>query len=364
VLFLVTSGTGLQGVYGQSGYDTVLRKLNTIAKLDATTTLRILDDANSMQDGSQAKSLDANALYGSLKSISGAINNSDSILIVGDQRVFPSFQIPNPVTDRNIDPDIAVVTDNPYGDFSGQQPADCTQPTLAVGRIATGVSDSAQDLCNLLDWQILFRQRRPQRYGYVEVTSRQWQDTSSFILSALTPSQRVFISPDSRISASNASSFDCKYLYCNLHGFIDRAEWMGFDQGLSAPVPAITPDAFQPEYVSGTVVFTEACYGLATSGKVRSSSCALSLLAAGAGAIIGSTGLAYGTATVAPQNLIDADAMAGGFFNNALTAGKSVGDCIKAARRQLSRGTSSTDVFVKKTLLEFQLLGDPSYAAS
>jgi hypothetical protein len=139
---------------------------------------------------------------------------------------------------------------------------------------------------------------------------------------------------------------------------------MGYDQGLSYPVPAITPDAFESQYVSGAVVFTEACYGLATFGRSTSSSCALSLLAAGAGGIVGSTGLAFGTATAKPQDLIDADAMARGFFNTALIPGQTLGTCLKAARSQLLQTSSSADVYVRKTLLEFQILGDPSYAIS
>jgi hypothetical protein len=139
---------------------------------------------------------------------------------------------------------------------------------------------------------------------------------------------------------------------------------MGYDQGLGCPVPAVTPDAFQSQYVNGTICFTEACYGLATSGLATGSSCALSLLAAGALGVVGSTGLAFGTATVQPTDLIDADAMARGFFNTALTGGQSLGSCLLQARQQLLRTSLSTDPFVKKTLLEFQLLGDPSYVIS
>jgi hypothetical protein len=233
-----------------------------------------------------------------------------------------------------------------------------------VGRIATGVSDSAQALCSLLDWQIAWRQQKPLRSGYVEVTSRQWQDTSSFVLSALGSSQRVYVSPDQRITAGNAANLDCKYLYCNLHGFASGGPWMGYDQGLSWPVPAVTPDAFQSTYVNGTICFTEACYGLKIDSLSTGSSCALSLLAAGAGGVIGATGLAFGTATAKPQNLIDADAMAQGFFNKAIQGGQKLGDCMQAARTQLLSTSSPSDPYVKKTLLEFQLLGDPSYAAS
>ena len=362
-LWLISSSAGLQTVYGQAGYQAILQKLNALTAVGGTT-LRLLDDATSMRGAPPAKTSDAGALRDAWKLIGSQLGAQDSVAIIGDQRVFPSFAVSNPVNDRTIDPDTFVLTDNPYGQFDSSDPADCTQPPVPVGRIAPGVSDTAQDFCSLLDWQILLRTQKPQRTGYAEVTSRQWQDTSSFVLAALASPQRVFVSPDSRISASNAYNLDCRYLYCNLHGFIDSPAWMGYDQALTYPVTAITPDAFQAQYVSGTVAFTEACYGLTTSGKSRTSSCALSLLAAGAGAIIGSTGLAYGTFTATPQNLIDADAMARAFFNTALIPGTTVGNCLKAARAALARTSSSADAFVRKTLLSFQILGDPSYVAS
>ena len=366
MLYLITSASGLQNVYGQDGFRNVVQSLNTLAA-GGGIAVRFLDDKQSMQGATPAQSQDPVGLRTAWQQIGVRLNLlQDYAVIVGDQRVFPSFSVANPVTDRSIDPDSNVLTDNPYGDFNTPQPSDCIQPQLAMGRIQAGTSDGAQDLCNILNW-ISLRSQGPTRTGYVEVTSRQWQDTSSFVLSALASSQRVFVSPDSRISASNAASLDCKYLYCNLHGFVNNPAWMGYDQGLAYPVPAITPDAFQSQYVSGTVVFTEACYGLAVDGKARSSSCALSLLAAGAGAVVGSAGLAFGTATATPQNLIDADVMARAFFNNALLTGQvrpTVGRCLAAARSALVQTASSADVFVKKTLLAFQILGDPSYALS
>lgn len=352
---LVTSAAGLLSAYGQDGYQAILKSLQALAQAQGTP-LRVLDDASTMQGGAPAKSQDPNDLRAAIASLKPQV-----ISIIGDQRVFPSFSVANPVSDRSIDPDPMVLTDNPYGDFAGSQPGDCLLPAIAVGRIAPGVSDSAQDFCNLLNWQLTLKQNKPLRTGYVEVTSRQWQDTSNFVLSAA--AARVFVSPDDRFNASNAANLDCRYLYCNLHGFLNNSAWMGYDQGLSYPVPAITPDAFQSQYVSGAVVFTEACYGLATSGKATNSSCALSLLAAGAGAVVGATGLAFGTATFQPQNLLDADVMARVFFNSALNQG-TVGTWLLNARTQLSQTSSLSDVYVRKTLLEFQILGDPSYAPS
>ena len=354
--WILTSMAGLTAIYGADGAPTIQAKLAQLASASGAELHLLAANANSSAGSPPL----APALYAELKQLrSGA--SPDSILIVGDQRVFPGFSLPNPVADRSIDPDLSVLSDNPYGQFDWTQPQDAVLPPCAVGRIAAGVNESAAGLCALLDSQINLRQGHRMKSGYVEIVSRQWQDASNSVLSFTTPSSRVILSPDGRVTAANASSLDCKFLYCNLHGFLNASAWSGYDNGLSFPVPALTPDAFQSDFVGGTVVFTEACYGLAISGKSTGASNALSLIAAGAAAVVGATGLAFGTATAQPQNLIDADVLARGFFNSAASAGTSLGECLANARSALSGTSSRSDPFVVKTLLEFQLLGDPSY---
>lgn len=362
----VTSAAGLRGAYGTDGYTLILQQLDALvvaaASKSSGSRLLVLDEPSSMQASPVADGQDAASMRMALAAAFPGGTTPDGVVIIGDQRVVPSFSVTNPVTDRTIDPDVNVLTDNPYGYFSSTQPADCLIPPIPVGRIAGGVDGSAQDFSNLLNWQTALRNQSSIRTGYIEIASRQWQDASSFVLSSVGVS-RVFISPDSVLNATNASNLDCKYLYCNLHGFANLPAWMGYDPGLGYPVIAVTPDAFQPQYMSGTVAFTEACYGLSTYGKATYASCALSLLAAGAAGVVGSTGLAFGTATVKPLNVIDADALAQGFFNNVLQPNKTIGQCLIAARNQLSQ-TTPTDMYVRKTLLEFQLLGDPTYVLS
>jgi len=364
-LFIVTSSAGMQSVYGASGYQLILAKSRELASSVPHAKFYALDDGILMGQLAAAKDNTApslSAALGQLTRIPPAPNNSErSILILGDHRIFPYFEVPNPVQDR-IDPDPNVLTDNPYGSGGSQNPGDWLRPDLLpVGRIAAGVSDSAQDFCKLLDVQISLRKTRPIRAGYVEVTSRQWQNTSAFVMSALASPKRVYVSPDDRIAAPNASNLDCKFLYCNLHGFLNQSAWQGFDPGTGSYVPALTPDAFAAQYLQGSIVFSEACYGLQTQGRNTSSSCALSLLAAGA-AVVGSTGLAFGSSTPQPQTLIDADALARGFFNQSLQPKATLGSCLQAARLSLRQSAPTLDAYLRKTLLEFQLLGDPSYA--
>jgi hypothetical protein len=355
---IVTSAAGLRATYGEGGAMLVETKLAQVVSTLPSARLQTL-----------ASPSVATALHAELKS---SISQqrvtqeqlTSGILIVGDQRVFPSFVVPNPVSDRILDPDTTVLTDNPYGQFDWQQPEQCILPPFPVGRLAAGASDPPTSLCSLLDSLIALRRQAGLRTGYVEITSRQWQDASRSVMSTLAPSARVIVSPDGRVTAANPAALDCRFLYCNLHGFPNDSAWSGYDNGLSRPVPALTPDAIQTQFVSGTVVFTEACYGLATSGKKTAASNALSFLSAGAAAVIGSTGLAFGTADVKPQDLIDADVLARSFFNSALRSGSSIGQCLLQARKSLRATAPISDVYLIKTLLEFQLLGDPGYVAS
>lgn len=355
MLLVISSWAGLESAYGEAGANQLRASMNGIAAAISGAQFALLQSP-----------LDANALYAELKSwLAGrsitTVQLADGILIVGDQRVFPSFSIPNPVGDRATDPDGMILSDNPFGQFDWTTADQATLPPVAVGRLAAGVDQPATALTGLLNAVAGRRSRGSMRTGYVEVTTRQWQNASSSVLSATAPSTRVFVSPDQRIDASTASALDCRYLYCNLHGALNAAAWYGYDNCLSSMTPAVTPDAFQPSFVSGTVAFTEACYGLATMGKRTSGSNALSLLAAGAASVVGATGLAYGTADPNGQNLIDADVMARTFFNTITGGGVSVGQALLAARRALSSTGAAGDAYLRKTLLEFQILGDPSY---
>ncbi len=356
---VVTSSAGLAATYGPAGAAMIEARLPLLASAIGNASVQIL------ASGSASATPDASTLYAELKNNINTQRVQDQlrsgILIVGDHRIFPGFTLSNPVTDRSLDPDTTVLTDNPFGQFDWQAPEQALVPEISVGRVAGGVELSAEGFSALLDTMIAQRRRGSLRAGYVEITSRQWQNSSSSVLSALASPARVIVSPDGHVTPVTASMLDCKFLYCNLHGFVNDSAWRGYDDGTGSLLTAVTPDCFQPAYVSGTLAFTEACYGLATRGKATSGSCALSLLAAGAAGVIGSTGLAFGTADVKSQNLIDADLLARNFFNRALTPGSTTGGSLFLARKALQASAPASDAFVKKTLLSFQLLGDPSY---
>jgi hypothetical protein len=154
---------------------------------------------------------------------------------------------------------------------------------------------------------------------------------------------------------------DHEFLYFNLHGFDGAAEWKGYDSVQERFVTAVTPDAFDREYVSGSIVFAENCYGAQTPGRTPSNSCALRLVQQGA-AFVGATGLAYGSHLAPNFFLDDADALARSFWSE-LTAGVTLGESLRRARTAYygDTNTPETNPFKRKTLLQFVLLGDPGW---
>jgi hypothetical protein len=167
------------------------------------------------------------------------------------------------------------------------------------------------------------------------------------------------------VAAANAVELDARFLYCNLHGFSGDPAWKGYDDVGRRFVTALSADSFSSDFIAGSFIYTEACYGLQTAGRTPASSCALAALAAGAAAVVGATGLAFGSLPPGgPANLIDADALARGFFQAALGPNATAGGCLQQARDAFRSSASGLDSFARKTLLQFQLLGDPTLYVS
>ena len=360
-LLIVTQSSGLLTAYGPAGQQQILTKLQAYAaSLPANSAqVALLDDPVSMNPfGPPASPNNPSSLHDAISRVTAAVTSIETILIIGDNNVFPYWQLPNPVTDRSLDPDLQILTDNPYGDVAGSDPNSSFEPPIIVGRICAGAGESAASLGGLLDNAIANHAARPLRGGYVEITNRAWTDSSASVCSAVAGAGRVLVCPNDAVTAANRNALDCALLYCNLHGFTNSSSWNGSDP-VRGFVPAVTPDSFDAQFVSGTTVFTEACYGLQIANRSTSGSCALTLLSCGAAAVVGATGLAFGSATEKPLDLIDADALTQAFFDTALN-GDSIADCLRAARKNFA---GNLDPYQKKTLLQFQILGDPTLAA-
>jgi hypothetical protein len=360
-LLAITRAAGMISAYGQDGYSQILAKLAEFGRSAGGLSVAVLDDAASMHNfGGPAAGADAASLQVTAARAASLVDSLTGVLIIGGDNVIPFYPIPNPVKDSAIDPDPVVYTDNPYGLDRAFDLQASLNPTFAVGRICAGAGEPASALCAVLDNAIGNRSRRTVRAGYVEVTNRVWENVSTSVVSALAGAGRTLVCPNDRVTAANANVLDCKYLYCNLHGFLNDSAWRGEDP-VRGYVTALDPNSFQSDYVSGTFVYSDACYGLQTAGRRTTGSCALTLMARGAAAVVGSTGLAFGTAPGGPLDVIDADALTRAFFTQ-VKIGGTIGDCLKRARSAFAPGR--LDAYQKKTLLQFQLLGDPTLAVN
>lgn len=363
-MLLVTSlASGLLSAYGVDGSQQVEAAMADFVSSAPGSQIVLLDDAAAMAPfGGAVSAPNPPSLAASLGRVVSS-TGADAVLIVGGHEIFPFYSILNPVVNP-IDPDTAVLTDNPYGANGSPAVADWLNPAIPVGRVCAGPGDSADAFCAILEGLAANRLNRSPRAGYIEITNRDWQDASFSVISEMPAPGHLFISPDDAITPANSEDLDAHFLYCNLHGFTGDPAWKGYDDVRRVFVPALSADSFLPAAVSGSVIYTEACYGLETAGRPISGSCALSALAAGAAGIVGASNLAFGSLPGPSPNLIDADAFARAFFQAALQPNATLGDCLRAARSSfLASSGPSPDPFAVKTLLQFQLLGDPTFVA-
>jgi hypothetical protein len=152
------------------------------------------------------------------------------------------------------------------------------------------------------------------------------------------------------------------FLYFNLHGLKERADWFG-ERGSSDPAeyPQF-PLALAPHLVSqlqGSVVFSEACYGGYVLRKNPETSLALRFLEMGADCFVGASAIAYGPHK--PPST-EADLLCKYFYQYVLR-GSPYGNSLMHAKRdfvkKMFRVQGYLDEDDRKTLSEFNLFGDP-----
>jgi hypothetical protein len=359
MMLAVTVRGNLEGRYGSQGYQQIRTALESYAD-EADARLVALDDAEDMtaMNLPAATGADAGTLLLSLRAVRSKLSSVDSILLVGGDAVVPHWRMTNPV-DRGVDPDPNVLSDNPYG-TDADSLEQYLAPPLAVGRLTDFPRGSTDDFVQLIESATKSREARTQRSGSVAITSMDWSDYSHQAAGAL-PAVSWYFSPGYLMNRGHGADADHEFLSFNLHGFDGKPDWSGYDSVQERFVTAVTPDAFEQQYVSGAVVFAENCYGAQTPGRTPANSCALSLVQQGA-AFVGATGLAFGSHLAPNFFLDDADALARSFWSE-FTSGTKLGEALRRARADYLNdpNTPETNPFKQKTLLQFILLGDPGW---
>lgn len=357
MMLAVTLKAPIQAASGTDGYAQIRSAIDTYVQGQGGKTLALDDQAEAALIGiPPALSADAGSLLIAIRSAVSAVAGTTSLLLMGNENVIPFFRLPNPVADRNVDPDSTVPSDNPYGSCADTQ-AQYLAPPLPLGRIPFPVTGSAADALTYLEGANAYRAARLTRTGSAVITNADWSLFTQSAAASLPGPVDFHVSPGYQLT--DPSNIQRGFAYANLHGFSGDGEWKGYDSVQGQFFPVVSPSALQIQTLSGSVVFAENCYGAQIAGRTPANSCALALARQGA-AFIGASGLAFGSFLSPRMFLQDADALASSFFSECAT-GATVGSALAKARADYLSDGSSTDAFKQKTLLQFLLLGDPTW---
>ena len=291
----------------------------------------------------------------------GAELVSSSLVLIGGPRLLPFFQVPNPAL-GGVDQDFLIDTDNPYG-ADGTGIESWLLPKAAVGRILDGGTSSAEDFRKILRCVITNHGDRPNQFGSVaflegawsERILKSWRDQGG---TTLPPPLRLLEAP-SRRSSDGSADVAGRFLYFNLHGFSDQADWFGYDPRTDQFVSCVSPNDLRSEGVAGASVFIANCYGGNTREKSAANSGLMRLLQNGSGPIVAASGLAFGSYDQG-QLLDNADEFAQHYLS-CVTQGMASGMALVEARRRyfVSASEDKWNVYEMKTALQFSLFGDP-----
>lgn len=281
------------------------------------------------------------------------------VLIVGDGGIVPFHRLDNP----SVDDDEHVLSDHPYGTIA----AEPLRAARAVGRIpdaGLGVLLAALRGAAAAHRRLAAGRHprlAPEAFGY---SASIWKRAARGAFTAVGEPGALRLSPPlSSAELPHPGPDGPRYRYYNLHGLVDAAEWLGQrDPAYPAGYPefpvALTPDdlAFAP----GCVALSEACHGARIVDRARSDSIALTHVAGGALAFVGSTGVAYGGLD---DRLMAADYLAHRFWR-ALLAGMPAGTALAVAKADLVDEALSRQGYLdaedEKAVHSFVLYGDPS----
>jgi Peptidase family C25 len=361
---IVTLNSMLQSKYGSTGLQQIDQALRSYSGATGGNSVLIyVDDSASMAlFGLPAiPGTSAGAVLLGIRNLCKSIGNVQSVLLIGGDDIVPYWQMRNPVTDREADVDEIVYSDNPYG-ASRDEWMSYLSPELPVGRLADSSSSNSTEFSAWIRRMQDNHTSRLKRQGSVAIFNSQWADLSTNVSTIMPPPVRNHAAPGYAVSAANSSDLDGQYLYFNLHGFDDSPQWRAFDPVSGRFVTAVDPTAFANSSISGSVVYAENCYAGLTVDKTATSSCALRLMQQGAAALIAPTGLAFGSYLDATIFLENADYLAASFFRQITSGPVPSGRSLSLARQDYiaNEPTPYTNPYKQKTLLQFNLLGDPS----
>lgn len=375
---IVTSCKGLLSQAGVSGTEAVFDRLHRISdsKREAGFDVHIfVPDSAERSTGDFPVTdgpLTARALRDGLGEVERMISAEgplDYVLIVGDGNVIPFHYLDNPAADSDgefpTDVPYAVADDGLPREDAGSQEYDADGdtadrflvPDRILGRIPLAFGTDG-DLLAYLDALASAAEVGPESDRHFGLSALQWEKESTRVYGLLAE-RGLRTSPP-----VDTSNFDPKWLeeraliYFNVHGSKDEKYWYG-QEGLSYP-RVLNPEIVAEAGPSGAIVLSEACYGGLVEGKTSADSVAMSFIGNGVSVFVGSSAIAYGSPD---ENLTEADLLAYLFFSR-LVGGETAGAALREAKIDFAAEMLERQGFLdgddRKTLLEFNLFGDPA----
>ncbi|MGI8759494.1 MAG: hypothetical protein ACR2K0_09340 [Acidimicrobiales bacterium] len=280
------------------------------------------------------------------------------VMLLGAPDVLPQQRLRNPTTDE--DPDVP--SDLPYAcpAPAGDDPGDFVGATRAVGRLPDllGATDPAF-LVRLVDQAASWTSRKPGAFQPAfALSTDSWKVSTRLSVAQLdTAATTVRLSPTEGPGFSKAV-LGARTHFVNCHGGDTDPRWYGERRGVDTLTVALEPAAIAGKLSPGTVVAAECCYGAQhyrpdlAGGQM---SLAATYLHEGAAGFLGASSLSYG-----PVDDMGSADLITRYFLSVVLDGASLGRALLQARQRFALEHGELDPIDLKTLVEFDLLGDPS----
>lgn len=320
-------------------------------------------------------------------------NTSVFLFIIGSEDVIPMPRIKNYIqksSDSDIDTDM--VLSYPYGkEVPGKlerQEAFRMEQLFNIGRLPLGLDSTFEDLAGYLDRDLENSGGIKSGSAYGQ-SDPNWKNISFNVASELTgrgmlrnldgllPKEchykGLILSPMITCdTVEHVLHKSASLYYFNLHGG-SGTELRGYFGALTPEdggemYPVILPEHLA-ECTFPNIVVSEACYGGKFIGLDRYHSMVQSALFSGTLIFLGSSRTAWGAVDSRDGQeltgipLHNADMMASAFIRSFLS-GKTAGEALFDARRDVLAASDRCDPYAALTVTEFNLFGDPSLSVS
>jgi hypothetical protein len=343
--------------YGAKPGKKILALIERLEKVKGGCTCFIDEHEGIFKEAQGKEAGEALAFRALLDSLSQDTTRVHTFLFIGGHDLVPFHEIPNPTHDE----DGTIMSDAP----SASREGDFLIPQRSVGRIPDTEDGNEDLLGTVLEGTIRYHEGEKgfqESFGY---SASIWAKASRAVFQVIGDPDAVRFSPPLTSEELQQEWLRRQVLYFNLHGSKETPNWYGQRSPDDPPAFSEFPVAISPENVpllERSCVYSEACYGAWVTGKEQDESLALTFMARGSVAFVGSTAIAYGP--IEPPSG-EADLLGTYFFNYVLR-GIPFGECLRQAKidfaRTMIRRQGFLDSDDKKTLIEFHLYGDPSLA--